>query len=87
MKSSTCSATGSSADKGGADKNVKTTHTNLAEGKVANSYISNDNFSQEVIFHYVHGQLPGHAAQGIERTLMSLGCGDSSVVPLHLAVE
>jgi hypothetical protein len=55
-KSSTRTAPGDSADKGGADKNVKTTHTNLAQGKAANPYNSNDNFSQEVIFHYLSAE-------------------------------
>ena len=46
-------------------------------------YISNDKFSQEGIFHYWAGRLPGHAHVN-QRTRMSLGCGDSSMVALHL---
>jgi hypothetical protein len=47
------------------------------------SYISNDKFSQEGIFHYWAGRLPGHAH--VNQTYrMSLGCEDSSMVALHL---
>jgi hypothetical protein len=46
-------------------------------------YFSNDKFSQEGIFHYWDGRLPGHAHVH-QTTLMSLGCGDSSMVALNL---
>ena len=42
-------------------------------------YISNDKFSQEGIFDYWAGTL-----MSTKRTRMSLGCGDSSMVALHL---
>ncbi len=45
--------------------------------------ISNDNFIQEAIFNYWNDQLSGHGHVS-ERTLMSLGCGDSSMVALDL---
>jgi hypothetical protein len=45
-------------------------------------YISNDKFSREVIFQYWDARLSGYA----HRTRMSLGCGDSSIVTLHLEV-
>ena len=43
-------------------------------------YISNDKFSQEGIFDYWAVRLTGHAH--VNQT--SLGCGDSSMVALHL---
>jgi hypothetical protein len=50
-------------------------------------YISNDKFSQEDVFHYWTGRLY-IVCQGTlmstKRTRMSLGCGDSSMVALHL---
>ncbi len=46
-------------------------------------YIFNDKFSQEGIFHYWAGRLSGHTHVN-QRTRMSLGCGDSSMVALHL---
>ena len=56
-------------------------------------YISNDKFSQEDIFDYRAGRLPGHAHVNQTYDIMelsphpndmSLGCGDSSMVALHL---
>ncbi len=49
-------------------------------------YISNDNFSQEGIFDYWNDHLSGHThvKRNSERTLISLGCGDSSMVTLDL---
>ena len=56
-------------------------------------YISNDKFSQEGIFDYWAGRLPGHAHGNQTYDIMelsphpndmSLGCGDSSMVALHL---
>ena len=54
-------------------------------------YISNDKFSQEGIFDYWAVRLTGHAHvnQASDRTRscqpnVSLGCGDSSMVALHL---
>ncbi len=49
-------------------------------------YISNDNFSQEGIFDYWNDHLSGHThvKRNSERTLMSLGCEDSSMVTLDL---
>ena len=49
-------------------------------------YISNDKFSQEDIFDYRAGRLPGHAHVNQTYPGMSLGCGDSSMVALHLEV-
>ena len=45
-------------------------------------YISHDNFSHEGIFDYWAVRLTGHAH--VNQTYMSLGCGDSSMVALHL---
>ena len=45
-------------------------------------YISNDKFSQEGISHYWAGRRG--TLMSTKRTLMSLGCGDSSMVALHL---
>jgi hypothetical protein len=47
-------------------------------------YISNDKFSQEDIFDYRAGRLPGHVHVNQTYPWMSLGCGDSSMVALHL---
>jgi hypothetical protein len=56
-------------------------------------YISNDKFSQEGIFDYWAGCLTGHVHVNQTYDIMelsphpndmSLGCGDSSVVALHL---
>jgi hypothetical protein len=52
-------------------------------------YTSNDMFSHQDIFHYWVGSLSGHVHvnQTVHRrTLMSLECGDSSMVGLHLEV-
>ncbi len=46
-------------------------------------YLSNDKFSQEGIFQWA-GCLSGRALMSTRRTLTSLGCGDSSMVALHL---
>ncbi len=46
-------------------------------------YISKDNFSQEDIFDYWNGKLPGHAH--VKRTYPHVvRCGDSSMVALDL---
>ncbi len=68
--------------------------TGGVDERKTNSYISDDKFSQEVIFHYWAGRLPGHAHvnqtypaphfPSYVVTWMSLGCGDSSMVALHL---
>jgi len=49
-------------------------------------YISNDKFSQEGIFDYWAVRLTGHAHvnQTYPDVVRNLGCGDSSMVALHL---
>jgi hypothetical protein len=49
-------------------------------------YISNDKFSQEVIFHYWLGVCQG-TLMLTKHTRMSSGCGDSTMVSLDLEVK